>query len=216
MDHATLRPAPQTSRPRWASVAAVAQVFERKPARRAPVQQGSMLQVPVSNYRSAVQTTAFRSADSQFVSPERPQGFSASASQGRVTLVNGRAVAPPDAPALVRRMVEAGNRLQRMPYKWGGGHAKLNDNGYDCSGTVSYVLREAGLLNGSLTSKGFYNYADSGEGQWVTVWTKKGHVFMTIGGLRLDTGGSRSRTGPRWKTNKRSFSGCVARHPRGL
>lgn len=216
MDHATLRPAPQSSRPRWAPVAAVAQVFGRKPARQGSFPQGSMLQIPVANSRSAVQATAFRSADPYSHSHLRPQGFSPSTAQGRVILVNGRAVAPPDAPAVVHRMVAAGNRLQGMPYKWGGGHAKLDDNGYDCSGTVSYVLRDSGLLNGSLTSKGFHSYADSGVGQWVTVWTKQGHVFMTIGGLRLDTGGSSSRTGPRWKTNNRSFSGCVARHPRGL
>lgn len=194
MSHATLRPAPQKARPTWAPVAAVAQVFRRRPT----------------------QQNAFRSADPHLASYGRPRGFSSSGQPGQVTLINGRAVAPPDAPTAVRQMVEAGNRLQRMPYKWGGGHAQLNDTGYDCSGTVSYVLREAGLLKGSLTSKGFYNYADSGEGQWVTVWTKKGHVFMTIGGLRLDTGGSSSRTGPRWKTNDRSFKGCVARHPRGL
>ena len=145
----------------------------------------------------------------------RPQ-TSAPAVRGKVRLVNGLAIAPPDAPAVVRRAVAAGNRMQKMPYKWGGGHAKLNDNGYDCSGTVSYVLRESGLMKDQMTSRGFFNYGEAGKGDWITVWTKDGHVFMDVGGLRLDTGGSSRRTGPRWKTNKRSYKGFKPRHPRGL
>ena len=137
-------------------------------------------------------------------------------SKGRVRLVNGLAVAPPDAPAVVHRAVAAGNRLQKMPYKWGGGHAKLNDDGYDCSGTVSYVLREAGLMKDQMTSRGFFNYGEPGKGEWITVWVRDGHVFMIVGGLRLDTGGSTRRTGPRWKTKNRSYKGLVARHPAEL
>lgn len=141
--------------------------------------------------------------------PSRGQG-------GQVRLVNGRAHAPSHAPAVVHRAVAAGNRLQTMPYKWGGGHARLDDDGYDCSGAVSYVLREAGLMQDQLTSRGFFNYGESGEGNWITVWVREGHVFMTIGGLRLDTGGSDRRTGPRWKPTIRDKKGLVARHPRGF
>ncbi|MGJ8725318.1 MAG: hypothetical protein ACSHYB_12230 [Roseibacillus sp.] len=138
------------------------------------------------------------------------------APKGKVRLVNGLAVAPPDAPPVVHRAVAAGNRLQKMPYKWGGGHAKLNDDGYDCSGTVSYVLRESGLMKDQMTSRGFFNYGESGKGEWITVWVRDGHVFMIIGDLRLDTGGSSTRTGPRWKTKSRSYKGLVPRHPAGL
>lgn len=145
-----------------------------------------------------------------FQSPPQP------ATKGKVRLVNGLAIAPPDAPPVVHRAVAAGNRLQKMPYKWGGGHAKLNDNGYDCSGTVSYVLRESGLMKDQMTSRGFFNYGESGKGEWITVWVRDGHVFMIIGGLRLDTGGSSQRTGPRWKTKSRSYKGLVPRHPAGL
>ncbi len=136
--------------------------------------------------------------------------------RGKVHLVNGRALAPADAPPVVRRAVEAGNRMQKFPYKWGGGHAVLNDTGYDCSGTVSYVLREAGIMPDQMTSRGFLNFGEPGEGDWITVWAKDGHVFMIIGGLRLDTGGSTTRTGPRWKSKSRNYKGFVARHPRGL
>ncbi len=143
-------------------------------------------------------------------SPIRPS------TRGKVRLVNGLAVAPPDAPLAVRRAVAAGNRLQKLPYKWGGGHAKLNDTGYDCSGAVSYVLREAGLLKDQLISSGFLTYGEPGEGDWITVWSKNGHTFIFVGGLRLDTGGSSRRTGPRWKPEKRSFKGFQPRHPRGF
>ena len=146
----------------------------------------------------------------------RPPVTRSFGTRGKVRLVNGLAVAPPDAPAAVHRAVAAGNRLQKLPYKWGGGHAKLNDDGYDCSGTVSYVLREAGLMKDQMTSRGFFNYGEPGKGEWITVWVRDGHVFMIVGGLRLDTGGSTTRTGPRWKTKNRSYKGLVARRPVGL
>ncbi|MGJ8695488.1 MAG: peptidoglycan endopeptidase [Verrucomicrobiaceae bacterium] len=133
-----------------------------------------------------------------------------------VRLVGNRAIAPPHAPSAVKRAVAAGNHLQRFPYKFGGGHAILNDRGYDCSGSVSYVLREAGLLHDQMTSRGFLTYGERGLGEWITVWAKNGHVYMTIGGLRLDTGGPQQSNGPRWKSEPRSPSGFSPRHPRGL
>lgn len=136
---------------------------------------------------------------------------------GRTAMLkNGIAYAPRGAPAAVKRAIAAGNRLQGKPYKWGGGHARENDSGYDCSGTVSYVLREAGLMRGSMPSKGFYGYGKKGYGKWITVYTRNGHVFMTVAGLRLDTGWGSDRTGPRWHTRTRPASGTVVRHPSGL
>jgi hypothetical protein len=135
---------------------------------------------------------------------------------GRTALLkNGVAYAPRKAPAAVKRAIAAGNRLQGKPYKWGGGHAKKNDSGYDCSGTVSYVLREAGLLKGSLPSRGYFTYGKKGEGKWITVYIRKGHVFMTVAGLRLDTGGPGHERGPRWQTATRQGKGHVMRHPKG-
>lgn len=131
-------------------------------------------------------------------------------------LKNGIAYAPRRAPAAVKKAIAAGNRLQRMPYKWGGGHARHDDSGYDCSGTVSYVLREAGLLRGSMTSRGFFEYGKKGEGDWITIYCRNGHVFMTVAGLRLDTGWGSDRSGPRWHTRTRPGNGHVMRHPSGL
>ena len=127
----------------------------------------------------------------------------------------GIAYAPKRAPAAVKRAIAAGNRLQSMPYKWGGGHAHLNDSGYDCSGSVSYVLREAGLMSGCIPSQDFFNYGKKGAGKWITLYVRDGHVFMTVAGLRLDTGGSSGSSGPRWKTATRAGKGHVMRHPSG-
>ena len=136
---------------------------------------------------------------------------------GRTALLkDGVAYAPRNAPPAVKRAIAAGNRLQGKPYKWGGGHAKHKDSGYDCSGTVSYVLREAGLLKGSMPSSGYFKYGKKGEGRWITIYIRRGHVFMTIAGLRLDTGGSGARSGPKWKPQTREGRGHVMRHPSGL
>ncbi len=136
---------------------------------------------------------------------------------GRTALLkDGIAYAPKKAPEAVKRAIAAGNRLQAKPYKWGGGHARHNDSGYDCSGTVSYVLREAGLLKGSMPSRGYFSYGKKGEGDWITVYVRSGHVFMTVAGLRLDTGGPGGRSGPRWKPETRAGRGHVMRHPSGL
>lgn len=131
-------------------------------------------------------------------------------------VVNGLAYAPRNAPLAVKKAIAAGNRLQGKPYKWGGGHARLNDSGYDCSGAVSYVLREAGLMKGQMPSSGFFSYGKKGEGDWITVYVRRGHVFMTVAGLRLDTGWGADRTGPRWHTRTRPGKGHVMRHPPGL
>jgi hypothetical protein len=137
--------------------------------------------------------------------------------KGRTAMVrDGLAYAPSNAPEPVKRAIQAGNRLQGKPYKWGGGHARENDSGYDCSGTVSYVLREAGLMNGSMPSSGFFEFGERGEGEWITIYVRSGHVFMTVAGLRLDTGWGSDRTGPRWHTRTRPGKGHVVRHPAGL
>ncbi len=138
--------------------------------------------------------------------------------RNKVKLVNGRAVAPSDAPIAVKRAVAAGNALQRMPYKMGGGHARQKDYGYDCSGSVSYVLRNAGIMRGSMPSRGFKSFGRRGHGRWITIYARNNHVFMTVGGLRLDARGSSHgySGGPRWIPTYRSPKGFKIRHPKGM
>lgn len=136
----------------------------------------------------------------------------------RIRLLDRVAVAPAGVPSLVLTAVAAGNRLQTKSYKWGGGRSRLEDSGYDCSGSVSYVLIKAGLLGAPLNSGSFTRYGAPGRGRWITIYARHGHVFMTICGLRLDTGGSggRGESGPRWRTHMRGSSGFVMRHPPGF
>src|SRR5262245_51741417 len=77
-----------------------------------------------------------------------------------------RAVAPPAAPPAAKAMIEAANRIRHRPYIWGGGHRSWTSRGYDCSGSVSYVMHAAGLLDWALDSTGFMRWGDAGAGQW--------------------------------------------------
>jgi hypothetical protein len=128
---------------------------------------------------------------------------------------DGTATAPSDAPPEVQEVIEAGNRIAKKPYIYGGGHGTWNDRGYDCSGSVSYVLHAAGLLHTSLTSGGFESFGRAGRGQWMTIYANGGHVYMKIAGLRFDTSGQ-SADGSRWHTSPRPSSGYVIRHINGF
>jgi cell wall-associated NlpC family hydrolase len=130
-------------------------------------------------------------------------------------LNNGIALPPLESPPEVKTIIEAGNGIARTPYLWGGGHGKWQDKGYDCSGSVSFALASAGLLNRSLTSGQLEGWGEPGPGRWVTVWTNDGHVFLEVAGVRFDTTG-RKTTGSRWQNAMRSRKGFVARHPPGL
>jgi hypothetical protein len=144
-------------------------------------------------------------------------------------LPDGTAAAPADAPQAVKEAIWAANRLQDKPYKYGGGHAKIEDTGYDCSGTVSYALHHAGLLESPLPSGPFMRWGEPGRGKWITVYAHSGHAYAVIAGLRLDTSSyssSAARTrrviastlerGPRWRSTSRPSRGFRARHPLGL
>jgi hypothetical protein len=89
-------------------------------------------------------------------------------------LPSGLAAAPADAPPQVQNAIWAANELQEMPYKYGGGHRRFIDNGYDCSGTVSWALHFAGLLGSPLDSSSFMRWGERGPGQWFTVYTNPG------------------------------------------
>jgi cell wall-associated NlpC family hydrolase len=128
---------------------------------------------------------------------------------------DGLAIAPASAPPAVKAMIAAGNRIHDKPYKYGGGHGRWNDTGYDCSGSMSYVLHAAGLLDRALDSTGFMSWGDAGKGQWVTNYANSGHSYMVIAGLRFDTSG-RAGDGSRWDAAMRSSAGYTVRHPEGL
>jgi cell wall-associated NlpC family hydrolase len=130
-------------------------------------------------------------------------------------LRDGTAVAPDDAPEVVKRVILAGNEIAKFPYKWGGGHGAWRDTGYDCSGSVSFSLAGAGLLDRPLTSGAFIGWGAPGRGDWITIYANYGHIFMVVAGLRFDTSG-RGRLGTRWQEAPRSTRGFAERHLPGL
>ena len=140
----------------------------------------------------------------------------------RARIVNGRAIAPAEAPPEVVAVIEAANRIAGKPYRYGGGHANPEDSGYDCSGAVSYALRGGGFLAAALDSSGFMRWALPGRGRWITVYTNPGHAFLVVAGVRFDTGnrgrplrGTAPGRGPRW-ARPRPTRGFTARHPAGF
>lgn len=137
--------------------------------------------------------------------------------EGKTAKLDGRyAMVPKDAPEAVKKAIEAGNRLIGKPYIYGGGHRRIEDVGYDCSGTASYVLHHAGLLDAPLASNEFRSFGRSGKGKWITLYARRGHVFTVIAGLRLDTGYNGQGEGPQWSDRSRPIKGAVLRHPQGL
>ena len=135
----------------------------------------------------------------------------------RAILRNGIAYAPSRAPDNIKNAIWAVNTLRRKPYVWGGGHGSFNDYGYDCSGAVSFALHYAGLLDMPLPSNDFRRYGKRGRGRWITVYSRNGHTFAIIAGVRLDTTDMRDgdAVGPRWYADGRDTHGFEARHPAG-
>ena len=135
-------------------------------------------------------------------------------------IVNGVAYAPSYAPLRVQKAIWAGNKIRHKPYVWGGGHAAFAASGYDCSGSVSYVLHAAGLLKTPFDSSDFMGWGKNGLGKWITVYTNPSHAFVEIAGIRLDTSAEgdphpAKGSGPRWRPIMSSTSGFMARHPSG-
>jgi hypothetical protein len=124
-------------------------------------------------------------------------------------------------------MITAANSIDDKPYIYAGGHATWSAPGYDCSGSVSFVLHAAGLLSSSEDSTGLESYGSPGPGQWVTIYANAGHTWIVIAGLAFDTAHwgptMPSGTGPRWLTKANATAnlsdgtgGYTVRHPTGL
>ena len=150
--------------------------------------------------------------------PIEQKGDRPMVSGGRAVLRNGIAYAPSQAPQSVKNAIWAANTLRHKPYVWGGGHGTFYDRGYDCSGTVSFALHGAGALSSPLPSSDLMRFGERGRGRWLTIYSRSGHTFAVIAGLRLDTTdlGRGGDVGPRWYAYGRDTGGYVARHPAGM
>jgi hypothetical protein len=143
-------------------------------------------------------------------SPASPEAAAATA-----TYVSGIALAPPDAPERIAGAINAANTIVGRPYIWGGGNDSWYARGYDCSGAVSFALAGGGFLSSPLTSGQLESWGAPGPGHWLTVYASGSHAYAVIAGLRWDTVGDASGTGPRWHLAGAVPDGFVARHPPG-
>ena len=155
-------------------------------------------------------------------SDDRPEiesrGSHPTVAGSHAVLRHGVAYAPSSAPSNVKSAIWAVNSICGKPYHWGGGHGSFFDSGYDCSGTVSYALHYAGVLSAPLASSDLLRYGERGHGRWITIYSRHGHTFAMIAGLRLDTTDFRygGNVGPSWHLDGRGTWGFEARHPVGL
>lgn len=155
----------------------------------------------------------------QHSSAEREKIFAnARAGGGESTsiLLTGIALPPPDAPQAVQDVINNANMIIGRPYIWGGGHGSFYSHGYDCSGSVSFALFGGGMIPRPLTSGELEGWGAPGPGKWITVYANASHTFAEIAGLRFDTSGTESGTGPRWHLEARPTAGYVVRHPPGF
>jgi hypothetical protein len=130
---------------------------------------------------------------------------------------DGLAVAPASAPPEVQQVIAAANAIVGKPYRYGGGHGSFEDSAYDCSGSESYALHGANLIDRPMDSTEFMSFGDAGEGTWITSYANSGHSFLVVAGLRFDTGyNNSSSSGPKWNTQMRPTDGYTVRHPPGL
>jgi len=120
------------------------------------------------------------------------------------TLINGIAVPAPGTPAVIVKMLDAANTIAFDPYIYGGGHGSFTAAGYDCSGSVSYVLHAGNLLATPLDSEQFLQYGLAGKGNWITIYTNgPTHAYMEIAGLWFDTAAQTALNGnDRWSLTR--------------
>jgi cell wall-associated NlpC family hydrolase len=134
------------------------------------------------------------------------------------TLIDGVAVAAQGTPDVIVKMLAAANTIAFDPYIYGGGHASFTAIGYDCSGSVSYVLHAGGLLATPLDSSQFLQYGLAGKGNWITIYTNgPTHAYMEIAGLWFDTAAQTALNGDdRWspvRIGEPGYGKFTPRHP---
>jgi hypothetical protein len=181
----------------------------------------------------ATRSEAKRSAQAKAAAPKGPGSIRAASagtngsfdphSQGKTVdvgsmsgssavLLNGVALAPPNAPQRIKATVSAANEIVGAPYVWGGGHSSWYSRGYDCSGAVSYALAGGGFLRSPQNSSGLERWGAPGRGRWMTVYANSTHAYAVIAGLRWDTVGDAHGTGPKWHAELPYPKSFVARH----
>jgi cell wall-associated NlpC family hydrolase len=129
-------------------------------------------------------------------------------------LPDGTVIPPANAPAVVKSIMAAGNAIARLPYVWGGGHGRVFDTGYDCSGSLSFAFIQAGLLQAPI-AQGWSTMGQAGPGRWISVYSNSVHVWAIVAGMRFDTSALHI-AGSRWTDQMRPTDGFTVRHLPGL
>ena len=143
-------------------------------------------------------------------------GQSASANQATLTS-NGLAIAPIDAPPVVQEIINAGNEIAHLPYRFGGGHGTFEDTAYDCSGSLSFVFAAAGLLDTTVTSGQLMTWGKAGPGKWITVFAAPVTRSCTWRGCGSTPWRSRDRLAlVEHPADEPDLSSFVIRYPPGL
>lgn len=124
-----------------------------------------------------------------------------------------------EAPTAVKAMLLAGNSLVGKSYLYGGGHKSFFENRLDCSGAVSSILGQAGLLQAPLDSSSLAQFGVPGQGKWMTIYSNKDHTYIVVAGVRFDSSrqdhpGSNKLL--QWRPLRKSNRGFVATHIEGL
>ena len=112
------------------------------------------------------------------------------------------------------RLIAAANMVSaaNFPYLWGGGHEQPARFGpFDCSGTVSYVMQQAGYKVPTTVAGDISSWnLPSGPGQ-VTIFYNNVHTFMRIGDRYFGTSGfARPGGGAGWFDVDRLPAGYLA------
>jgi hypothetical protein len=145
-------------------------------------------------------------------------------------LASGLAAAGEEAPAAVKAMVNAGNRLFNASYLYGGAHGTPLSQlqpAYDCSSAVSYLLHAGGVFGDyAEDSTQLESYGQPGPGRYVSIYANTVHAFVYVSGLRFDTveaaaydtGPNSGKPGPKWRLSPSvpAWSTWTVRHPVGL
>jgi cell wall-associated NlpC family hydrolase len=189
---------------------------EAKPRAQAPVKGGQSGSLPPASAGTNGSYVLPPPSERKTITPRTMARFEQDEAAGRAVLLNGVALAPPNAPEAVKGSISAANEIIGRPYVWGGGHASWYTAGYDCSGAVSYALAGGGFLSVPLTSEKLESWGAPGPGRWITVYANGEHTYAVIAGLRWDTVGDAQGSGPRWHAALPYPEGFIARHPSGF
>ena len=118
----------------------------------------------------------------------------------------------PTRPPAVKQVIAAANKIRTKPYIYGGGHGRWWDPATTAPARSASPCTAAACSTPRCPPARSPAGASAGHGRWITVYANAGHAYAVIAGLRWDTAGNTSGTGPRWH---KSLSGRSKRPLRG-